>query len=123
MAKFGEGGTYGDLFTAALQNFGVLCIGLYRLLLFYIDYLSYKCSKCIFNFRINVYTYTVLKYNLKLIDFNLVKLQRNVLINYPLSIQNEPFISFMIRVLLLGYKEIYNLDTSIIIGFFLLKVK
>ena len=61
MAKFGEGGTYGDLFTAALQNFGVLCIGLYRLPLFYIDYLSYNCSKCIFNFRINVYTYIVLK--------------------------------------------------------------
>jgi len=30
MAKFGETGTYGDLFVAALQNFGVLCIGLYR---------------------------------------------------------------------------------------------
>jgi len=30
MAKFGESGTYGDLFVAALQNFGVLCIGLYR---------------------------------------------------------------------------------------------
>jgi len=30
MAKFGEGGSYGDLFVAALRNFGVLCIGLYR---------------------------------------------------------------------------------------------
>lgn len=30
MAKFGEGGVYADLFVAALRNFGVLCIGLYR---------------------------------------------------------------------------------------------
>jgi potassium large conductance calcium-activated channel subfamily M alpha protein 1 len=30
MAKFGEGGIYADLFVAALRNFGVLCIGLYR---------------------------------------------------------------------------------------------
>jgi len=30
MAKFGENGTYADLFVAALRNFGVLCIGLYR---------------------------------------------------------------------------------------------
>lgn len=30
MAKLGEGGNYGDLFVAALRNFGVLCIGLYR---------------------------------------------------------------------------------------------
>jgi len=30
MAKFGDGGSYSDLFVAALRNFGVLCVGLYR---------------------------------------------------------------------------------------------
>ena len=30
LGQFGEGGTYGDLFCAALRNYGMLCIGLYR---------------------------------------------------------------------------------------------
>ncbi|GAB1604804.1 calcium-activated potassium channel subunit alpha-1 isoform X2 [Argonauta hians] len=30
LAQYGESGRYGDLFLAALQNFGILCIGLYR---------------------------------------------------------------------------------------------
>ena len=31
LAKLGDGGTYSELFVACLRNFGVLCIGLYRL--------------------------------------------------------------------------------------------
>ncbi|XP_025828899.1 calcium-activated potassium channel slowpoke isoform X1 [Agrilus planipennis] len=30
LAQFGEGGKYGDLFVAALKQYGMLCIGLYR---------------------------------------------------------------------------------------------
>ncbi|XP_066946452.1 calcium-activated potassium channel slowpoke isoform X36 [Macrobrachium rosenbergii] len=30
LGQFGEGGKYGDLFCAALRNYGMLCIGLYR---------------------------------------------------------------------------------------------
>ncbi|KZS18977.1 Calcium-activated potassium channel slowpoke [Daphnia magna] len=30
LAQYGEGGKYGDLFVAALRNYGMLCIGLYR---------------------------------------------------------------------------------------------
>ncbi|XP_073942703.1 calcium-activated potassium channel slo isoform X2 [Choristoneura fumiferana] len=30
LAQFGEAGKYGDLFVAALRNYGMLCIGLYR---------------------------------------------------------------------------------------------
>lgn len=30
LAQFGETGKYGDLFVAALKQFGMLCIGLYR---------------------------------------------------------------------------------------------
>ncbi|XP_033214142.1 calcium-activated potassium channel slowpoke isoform X4 [Belonocnema kinseyi] len=30
LAQYGEGGKYGDLFVAALKNYGMLCIGLYR---------------------------------------------------------------------------------------------
>ncbi|RXG71202.1 Calcium-activated potassium channel slowpoke [Armadillidium vulgare] len=30
LGQFGEGGKYGDLFTGALRNYGMLCIGLYR---------------------------------------------------------------------------------------------
>ncbi|KAF2350312.1 hypothetical protein FHG87_018932 [Trinorchestia longiramus] len=30
LGQFGEGGVYGDLFTSALRNYGMLCIGLYR---------------------------------------------------------------------------------------------
>lgn len=30
LAQFGEAGKYGDLFVAALKQFGMLCIGLYR---------------------------------------------------------------------------------------------
>ncbi|XP_037081752.1 calcium-activated potassium channel slowpoke-like isoform X1 [Pollicipes pollicipes] len=30
LAHFGEGGQYGDLFAASLQQYGMLCIGLYR---------------------------------------------------------------------------------------------
>lgn len=30
LAQIGEGGKYGDLFIAALKQFGMLCIGLYR---------------------------------------------------------------------------------------------
>ncbi|XP_067139806.1 calcium-activated potassium channel slowpoke-like isoform X3 [Centruroides vittatus] len=30
LAQHGEGGKYGDLFVAALRNYGMLCIGLYR---------------------------------------------------------------------------------------------
>ncbi|XP_022237688.1 calcium-activated potassium channel slowpoke-like, partial [Limulus polyphemus] len=30
LAQFGEGGTYGELFVAALKNYGMLCIGIYR---------------------------------------------------------------------------------------------
>ena len=30
LASFGEGGKYIDLFVAALRNYGMLCIGLYR---------------------------------------------------------------------------------------------
>ncbi|XP_052834506.1 calcium-activated potassium channel slowpoke isoform X7 [Octopus bimaculoides] len=30
LAQYGESGRYGDLFLAALRNFGILCIGLYR---------------------------------------------------------------------------------------------
>ncbi|XP_042209870.1 calcium-activated potassium channel slowpoke-like isoform X11 [Homarus americanus] len=32
LGQFGEGGKYGDLFCAALRNYGMLCIGLYRTL-------------------------------------------------------------------------------------------
>ncbi|XP_047741352.1 calcium-activated potassium channel slowpoke [Hyalella azteca] len=32
LGQFGEGGVYGDLFTSALRNYGMLCIGLYRCL-------------------------------------------------------------------------------------------
>merc|ERR1719239_689601 len=32
LASFGEGGKYIDLFVAALRNYGMLCIGLYRIL-------------------------------------------------------------------------------------------
>ncbi len=41
MAKFGEGGIYADLFVAALRNFGVLCIGLYR----YVHFVH--CTVCV----------------------------------------------------------------------------
>jgi hypothetical protein len=41
MAKFGEGGIYADLFVAALRNFGVLCIGLYR----YVHFV--QCTVCV----------------------------------------------------------------------------
>ncbi len=30
LAQYGEGGKYGDLFVAALRQYGMLCIGLYR---------------------------------------------------------------------------------------------
>lgn len=30
LAQFGETGKYGDLFVAALKQYGMLCIGLYR---------------------------------------------------------------------------------------------
>ncbi|XP_011497292.1 PREDICTED: calcium-activated potassium channel slowpoke-like isoform X1 [Ceratosolen solmsi marchali] len=30
LAQYGEGGSYGDLFVAALKSYGMLCIGLYR---------------------------------------------------------------------------------------------
>ena len=30
LGQFGESGVYGDLFTSALRNYGMLCIGLYR---------------------------------------------------------------------------------------------
>jgi hypothetical protein len=30
LAQYGEAGKYGDLFVAALRNYGMLCIGLYR---------------------------------------------------------------------------------------------
>jgi len=30
LARFGEGGKYGELFAASLQQYGMLCIGLYR---------------------------------------------------------------------------------------------
>ncbi len=30
LAQFGEAGKYGDLFVAALRQYGMLCIGLYR---------------------------------------------------------------------------------------------
>merc|ERR1719223_1082580 len=34
LSSFGDGGKYIDLFVAALRNYGMLCIGLYRILLF-----------------------------------------------------------------------------------------
>ena len=46
LATFGAGAKYHDLFVAALRQYGMLCIGLYRSVKFFVEILEWFCFYC-----------------------------------------------------------------------------